>query len=195
VTKEELYKKLSEPIPAELLEKYSATDGAELTTYPAQYAIDLLNDVLGYGKYTVKTEILEKAVYGKAWVVAMSVTIAFVIDEAWAEFTGYGSEYAKDLDIALKSAKTKAFKHACRFIGIGKELYYDEVVEVKKEEAQVEEEIVVDSPSTDLLNQIKASTSVAELDNILSQINGIESEKIKAMLIKKYNDKKIELSE
>lgn len=195
MTKEELYQKLSEPIPEKFLSKYKATDGTELTTYPAQYAIDLLNENVGYDNYQVIEEIIEKSVYGKAWVVAMKVTISF----SKAYVTGYGSEYAKDLDIALKSAKTKAFKHACRFLGIGKELYYDEIIEASSsEEKKTDEEDIIeatDSPSTKLLNTIKASTSVAELDNILAEINGIESEKIKAMLIKKYNDKKIELSE
>lgn len=193
-----LYQRLSKPIPKELLIKYEVEDGKELTTYPAQYAIDLLNKEIGYSGYHIITRILDKMIIGKSWLVAVEVTINLTNDSLTPVSTsyveGFGSEYANDLDTALKSAKTKAFKHACRFLGIGKELYYDTVIEEvpTKVAVQIEE---TPSEVTDIITKISNTKTLIELEPILAEIDKIKNEKMQIILTRNYNKAKIKLEE
>lgn len=181
------YELLSVPVPENIVFSYKTDDGKELKNYPAQYAIDLLNATLGLGNWVSNEEILRLEVIGKSWLVAMRVEIA-----GTKEFSanGYGSEYAKDLDVALKSARTKAFKNACRYLGIGKELYYDVDVETPTEEIKEETPIEL----SNIMDAINKAETIEQLDDLLPQVEAVNGEKLKAILIKAYNAQKIKLS-
>jgi hypothetical protein len=56
-----LYEKLSIQVPEKYLIKYE-DEGKTFTGYNAQYAINLLNEVIGLGKWKVRTKILKEEV-------------------------------------------------------------------------------------------------------------------------------------
>ena len=185
----ELYKKLSKEIPKEYLFEYQ--DGNQiLTGYKSQYAINLLNDILGIGDWTTEEKVLKQETLKRGWTVAMSIEL--YLADYGITVTGYGAHYSNNIANAYKGAKTSAFKNACRYLGIGKELHIktdDDVVAT-----QVAEE---DLPSEQekLANKIKQAKSLEELETLLPQINNTDGDAVKKVLIKKYNGRKIELTD
>jgi len=185
-----MYEKLSKQIPKESLLEYEA-GGKTFTGYKSQYAIDLLNEVLGIGKWATSEEVLKQETLKKGWTVAMSIKLSLCDERVLV--TGYGAQYAKDIANAYKGAKTSAFKNACRYLGIGKELYAkgfdDDVVAttVAEEELPSEQEGLVD--------MINNAETLPQLESLLPEINRTEGEAVKKALIKKYNDQKIKLAQ
>ena len=117
-----LYEKLSKPIEEKFLVKYTE-DSKEFTGYHAQYAIDLLNEVIGLGNWRIAYNVRKEELLGKAWAVAGDVIIEIDNNSEKITVNGFGGSYAKDIANAYKGFKTSAFKNACRYLGIGKELY------------------------------------------------------------------------
>ena len=192
----DLYAVLSAPIPKEFLVTYTE-NGKEFTGYHAQYAIDLLNKTVGYTGWNTRETILKDEIFGKAFAVGMTMTIEIIGVGTKTHVTGYGGAYAKDIANAYKGAKTSAFKNACRYLGIGKELYIkgfeDDIRDVEKEETGQEEVVATDSDeeTNQLMKMIDASTTHEGLGKILTRINAIPGANTKKLLIKKYNDKKL----
>jgi hypothetical protein len=197
---EELYKKLSLPIPEEYLFEYEE-GGRTFTGYHGQYAINLLNQVCGLDSWKTDEEILKQEMLKGSWIVAMKVAI--LISKVGIKnpvlVTGYGASYAKRADIAYKSAKTNAFKNACRYLGIGNELYLkgfeDEVI---YEDVM---EDITDSPSleteelNDLANRIERAENVEQLQSLESSVKQVKGKSTLKLLTEKYNNKKIKLME
>ena len=183
-----LYQKLSKAIPKEFLYEYN-DNGQTLTGYKSQYAIDLLNDVVGLGRWTTKEQIIKEETLKKGWTVAVGLKLSILEESIYV--TGYGAHYSSNMANAYKGAKTSAFKNACRYLGIGKELHIKEVDDVVA--TQVAEE---DLPTEQegLAGKITESKSLGELELLLAHINKVEGEAVKKLLIKKYNDKKLKLT-
>ena len=183
-----LYKQLSKPIPKQFYVKYKE-DGKEFTGYHAQYAIDLLNEIIGLGKWHTICEVRKEESIGKGWATAGMVTILIQWEEKDFAVNGFGGSYAKDIANAYKGFKTSAFKNACRYLGIGRELY----AKGFEDDIVVEKEIQVEVPelSNDLANKIDTCQSVTELEKLQDVIQSAEGESVKKVLIKKYNNRKI----
>ena len=185
-----LYKQLSKPIPKQFYVKYKE-DGKEFTGYHAQYAIDLLNEVVGLGKWHTICEIRKEEFVGKGWMIAGMVTILIQWEEKDFAVNGFGGSYAKDIANAYKGFKTSAFKNACRYLGIGKELY----VQGFEEDIIVEESIVLPETNNELAKKIEICQNINELEQLKDAVQSIEGEAVKKVLLKKYNEKKINLIE
>ena len=189
---EGLYEKLSKPIPKEFLIDY-VEDGKKFTGYHAQYAIDLLNKVVGLGKWHTVCEIRKEELISGSWAVAGMITILIRWNDKDFAVNGFGGSYAKDIANAYKGFKTSAFKNACRYLGIGKELYVagfeDDIQNNKKEEE------VLPETDNELAKKIDSAQSVDELDSLKDAIQYVEGKSVKEVLLKKYNNKKISLIE
>ena len=118
MTGQELYKALSVEIPHEYHNQYKK-DGMIFTGFNAQYAINILNEILGTDGWMCDETILQQGQSAGKWTVVMK---AHITGEN-IDVTGYGSGQFQDADNAYKAAKTSAFKNACKYLGIGKELY------------------------------------------------------------------------
>lgn len=184
-----LYEKLSVPVPKEYLVDY-IEDGKVFKGYNAQYAINLLNEVVGLGDWNTDEEILKQETLKRGWSVAMKIAIIFR-NESLSSITGYGGAFAKNIANAYKGAKTSAFKNACKYLGIGQELYLQTV----DEEVLVIEpsETVIETPeeSNDLANEIDIADSLEKLEQLKEVVEQVEGEAVKKVLIKKYNARKI----
>lgn len=212
IEKDVIYKKLSAPIPAKYLITYTE-DGKTFTGYHAQYAINLLNETFGLGRWETGEEILKQENIGKGWFVAMKVVISFTHNNVATTFgvvTGYGAAFAKSGANAYKGAKTSALKNACRYLGIGNELYlqgFDDditpVVETpvsKPEEVNVEEVSILAEGNTisadELIDKINTTKSKQETEALRDTVNSFKSgDSVKKLLLKGFNDRLIYFSE
>jgi len=201
VTMNEKLKKLSQPVPEEYLEKYME-DEIEFTGYKAQYAINLLNEVLGLGTWYAVFELKNIQAIGRAWMAHGKVSVYLnTPNEQMFLADGVGGSYAKRIENALKGAKTSAFKNACRYLGIGNELYlagHDEDIvyeNVSEEQNNNTTENDVPNEFKETIDAINKADSIKQLETILPVISKTEGQAVKTLLIKKYNDKKITLSE
>lgn len=191
-----LYEKLSAPIDTKHIIEYTE-DGKTFTGYESQYAINRLNEVVGLGEWVTEETILQQEAVKGGFMVAMKVVILIKPD---IMVTGYGASVAKRIENSFKGAKTSAFKNACRYLGIGNELYFGQEDEDTKSaplvevEAPKKEAVVIADEAQALLEQLKKAASVQELDALAEQIKLTKSEAIRSILIKAYNDKKIQLS-
>jgi len=212
--KKSLYQILSAPIPSEFLVSYTE-DNREFTGYHAQYAIDLINEHVGLGNWDTEETILKQEMIGKAWFVAIKVDLLLLCNENGGHdiaVTGYGAAFAKNGANAYKGAKTSAFKNACRYLGIGRELYvkgFDEDISTTPSlpadnasvpEAKIENQAVYPAEETktgaeDLINKIQEATTKEELEQVRNAVSQFEAgEAVKKLLLKKFNDKLISLS-
>jgi len=188
------YLQLTAPVPEEYLETYTE-DGMEFKGYKAQYAINLLNEVYGLGNWFAEFELKHIENIKRAWlshgVVKIVVNGKFIAD-------GIGGSYARRIENSLKGTKTSAFKNACRYLGIGNELYLagheEDITYEKIEETEPSE------PATEVPNEMKStidlintSTSVEQLEKVLPLINKQEGKAVRDLLVKLYNKKRIEL--
>ena len=205
-----LYKVFSEPVPKEYLITYNE-DGKEFTGYNAQYAIDLLNKHVGLSRWQTREKIEKQELLNKGWFVAMSMELWIddeidVICGKRVFVTGYGASFAKNGANAYKGAKTSAFKNACRFLGIGQELYKqgfdDDIREAKEEKVISTEAIVVETTETNqpietnmveiLINKISEAQTKEEVEMLRDQVVSAEAgEAVKKLLFKKFNEKLI----
>lgn len=195
-----LYEKLSKPIDEKFLIKYTE-DKKEFVGYHAQYAINLLNKEVGLKKWFTTEKILKEELIGKAWVVAMKLTLIInIVEPSKSEYddivvTGYGASYARRIENAYKGAKTSAFKNACRYLGIGNELYLkgfeDDIVEELTYE-KVNEEPIPDE-IVELEKKINEAKNVEQLTSLQDKVEAIEGKSTKAILFKKFNEKKLSL--
>lgn len=193
--KKDLYAILSAPIPEKYLVTYTES-GKEFTGYHAQYAIDLLNETAGLGSWGTAETILKEEMIGKSWFVSMVMELTILTEkkgkEAEIVVTGYGAGYAKRGVNSYKSAKTSAFKNACRYLGIGKELYIkgfeDDIVEVEKEKPV--EEAPVEGETQALINKINEAQSKSDLEVMRKTVNKYKAgESVKKIILTKFNEK------
>jgi hypothetical protein len=196
----DIYDRLKVPVPEQYLERY--TDGGmEFTGYKAQYAINLLNEVIGLGKWYVTFKLEKIENINKAWLSYGFVTIVLRLNDGDMEIAnGVGGSYAKDIANSLKGTKTSAFKNACRYLGIGNELYlagheedivYEDIVETI-------EPVVEDNNDNEfkkIKEKIEAAKDIPQLDIIVAEINTVAGKAVKDLLIKIYNAKRITLLE
>jgi|2_EtaG_2_1085320.scaffolds.fasta_scaffold20548_2 hypothetical protein len=192
-----LYVELSKPIPEELISTYETPDGKKLKTFPAQICIDRLNDNAGIDNWTIEDETLYEQAFKKGWAVAVRVTIIIEHDIKWAiNKVGYGGAYSSNVGNAYKGALTSAIKNACKYLGIGREIYLEvpEEEEVTYEEV-AEEDIVVPDGLQEIVSQIIDATTVEQLENLVPQLKDIKGEAVKTKIFEQFNKKKIELLE
>lgn len=193
--------KLMVAVPKQYLEKY-IEDGIEFNGYKAQYAINLLNEVFGLGGWFAEFSLDKLENIKGSWISYGTIMIHLRNKETLATMVladGIGGAYARRIENSLKGCKTSAFKNACRYLGIGHELYlagHDEDIIVEKIAEEQETEIDnVPSEIKTVIDKINKATNVAELDTLLPSISKIEGKAVKDMLIRSYNNKKIVLSE
>lgn len=190
--------KLMQPVPEEYIETYTE-DGIEFRGYKAQYAINLLNQVFGLGGWNAQFCLDKIENINKAWLAYGKVRIYLTDYKSSEKFLadGISGAYAKRIENALKGCKTSAFKNACRYLGIGNELYLAEKEEdIIVEEKSMPEEIVTEETPNEIkttIDLINKATSVPEIESLLPTISKIEGKAIKDLLVQKYNQKKIEL--
>ena len=186
----DIYLKLSKEIPEKYLVTY-VEDGKTFKGYHAQYAIDLLNEVIGLGKWEVDSWIVKEEIVNKGWAIAMETTIIIHINDHVIKVTGSGGAHAKNIANAYKGARTSAFKNACRYLGIGKELYIqgdiddDIITQVEVEKVQIPESI------TDLVKKIDNTKNIEELRQLEDEVKAIKDKTDQNIVFKKYNDRKI----
>jgi hypothetical protein len=186
--------KLMVPVPEQFLETYT-DDGTEFKGYKAQYAINLLNEMFGLGEWGVVFNLDKVENMNRNWLSYGTVRLYY---RGVLLADGIGGAYAKRIENSLKGCKTSAFKNACRYLGIGNELYlagHDEDITYETlptAEAEV--------PTTDVPNEIKGTldlintaTNVAQLEMVLPIISKTEGKAVKDLLIKQFNQKKIQL--
>jgi len=187
--------RLTTPVPEQFLEAYEE-DGVKFNGYKAQYAINLLNEVYGLGNWFAEFELKHIENINKSWLAHGMVKIVingkFICD-------GIGGSYARRIENSLKGCKTSAFKNACRYLGIGNELYlagHDEDIVYEKIEETTPSEPIVNMPNEikSTLDLINSSTSVSQLEGVLPLISKAEGKAVKELLIKSFNLKKIALN-
>ena len=203
IEKKSLYELLSAPIPKNMLVTYTENK-KEFTGYHAQYAIDLLNETVGLENVEITEEILKQEMIGKAWFVSMRVAVIIAYGGKTIARSGYGASFSTSGANAYKGAKTSAFKNACRFYGIGKELYIqgfedensgDQQTEKKDEERQVDiEDSETGGNAEVLITKISEAQTEQELEVYRNEIINFEAgEAVKKLLLKKFNNKLISL--
>ena len=209
-------KHLRQPIPKEFLITYTE-DEKTFTGYKAQYAINLLNEKIGLGNWATKERIRKEEYINGGWSVAMELKLTISsLDNVCLTthkvtikditVTGYGGSYAKNIANAYKGAKTSAFKNACRYLGIGQELYlgdtsgeedivYEPITEqeTSSEQPQKPEKI---AQGDDLYNKVMKATNLEQLESLKDVVMAFDGgQNAQETLIKIYNTKKIELKE
>ena len=197
------FKKLREPIPKEFLISY-VEDGKTFTSFNPQVAIDRLNEIFGVENWTTESELLIKERNVNDWSVAIDLSIIIKIKEQEVKATGSGGYKSNNIGNAFKGARTSAFKNACRYLGIGRELYVrtplDDDLKDKKEA------IIIENPSknttiiepqkeekTPIEKQIDACKSLLDLKGLEEKITSIEDTSLRKNVYKIYNNKKLSL--
>jgi len=192
---EDLYKALSKPIEEKYLVEYTE-DGKTFTGYKAIGAINRLNEVIGIDNWYYDFEIRTQEFINGAWAVAYTLKLNIVIKDdqgnekvLWR--TGSGGAYAKSIANAYKGAQTSAFKNACKWFGIGKELY-------EQNQGDSDIESVPDKTSIpewldNMIKKIQGATSMNELKEVEQEIKNIEAKNDQTIVMKTYNDKKRKL--
>jgi hypothetical protein len=197
----DIYRQLSVPIPEEYLLPYEE-DGKKFTGFKAQYAINLLNGVVGLGCWDVDIEFKQEQIINKNWLVIAEAFITLRLapqGDILVRVGGYGGGYFKHAENAYKASKTASFKNACRYLGIGNELYltgFDEDIvyeKVDKEEITEEPANISDNVKS-LMDKINSSTTVAQVNSLKSTIEKQEGKAVKDLLIKAFNEKLIKLN-
>jgi hypothetical protein len=184
-----IYEELSKPIELEYIVEYKE-NGKTLKGFRAIAAVNRLNEVIGMENWTTRAIIEKEEQINGAWVIAMTIEVIITLGEKEIIRGGSGGAYATKIENAYKGARTSAFKNACKYLGIGKELYMesfgdDDIVYTEETAEEVSEEII------ELENKIKAATSLEQLKQLEDEVKNV-SDSNKANVFKKYNDKKIE---
>jgi len=192
---EKIYKEMSAEIPKEhyiLIER----DDVTLTGYPGQIVLDRLNEIIGLDGWYTDEKILYQELVGGNWVVAMLVklVISNPKDDKVAIRHGYGAQYATRVEDAFGGAFTNGLKRAARQLGIGKELYYtkyDEDIQtakVKEEKENIPEEAIA------LEEKLNKAENVEQLMSLEAKVKAVNGVAVQKVLLKKFNNRKIELS-
>lgn len=202
-----VYKKLSEPIEEKYIIEYQE-EGKTFKGYNAQAAINRLNDVFGIDGWAVKYSEPKVELVNKAWAAYITVEITFRDDYEETKSpilgipllkeeiskVGSGGAYAKNIANAVKGARTSAFKNACRYLGIGKELYEqnidEDIIEIEEEKSTS----VTIPPELELLEQkIKSAKTIEQLQSLEDKVKEVEEKSVQKIIYDKYNARKIEL--
>lgn len=196
VKKEEsVYEKLSKPIDEKDIIEYEE-DGKRFKGYNAQAAINRLNDVLGFENWTTKTEMRKEELLNGAWAVSMVITLKLTYRGKEVLIEGSGGSYAKNIANAYKGARTSAFKNACRFLGIGKELYEENIDDDLPTSKVIQEEEPKKEMSGEYANlakKIEESKTIEQLQSLEAKVKEITDPISSKEMCTIYNKKKIEL--
>lgn len=187
------YKKLSEKINEDNLVTYKEDD-KEFTGYRSQVAIDRLNDIFGINGWSYDFEFVREELIGKSWMVVVKCCIRLA-DMFMSTRPGIGACYARKADTAYKGAVTSAFKNACKYLGIGKELYikgFEEVV--IEEETKEVTNTNINAEAKKLLESINNSKNSEQLESLKTSIKVVNGDAVKKLVTEAYNDKQIELN-
>lgn len=189
----ELYKKLSNPIEEEYIIEYEES-GKKFKGFNAIAAVNRLNEVIGLNNWSVKSKIRKEELINKSWAVAMEIIIVITYKKEHITRAGSGGAYASKIENAYKGARTSAFKNACKYLGIGKELYTnsgvdDDIVYVKEESIETS---VKEDNDIEIEKKIDKAETVEALQNLKDELEKV-SAPYKASVYKKYNHKKITL--
>lgn len=195
------YEKLTVPIEDKFIINYEE-DGKKFKGYNAQAAINRLNEVVGVGNWKAEGNIRKEEIVGRAWAVSMDVTITIFSNDRIPRIMvqGSGGAYAKNIANAYKGARTSAFKNACRYLGIAKELYeqnqtdddidINQAGEPAKEEATpvaIPDEVVI------LEKKINECKNIEQLQSLEESVKAVKDASVQKIIFKKYNDKKLSL--
>ncbi len=202
----DLYELLSVKIPKEYLMSYS--EGTKtFTGYHAQYAIDLLNSNVGLGNWFTVEKIYKQEMVGKAWFVSMGLEIQINYGEKEIAVTGYGAGFASKGVNAYKSAKTSAFKNACRYLGIGRELYIqgfeDDIPTDKGRMESNDDKVITEvsdtgaiNKSEEIIKRINNTQTQADIENMRNEVTMFETgDAVKKIILKKFNDRLVFFNE
>lgn len=194
----QLYDELSAPIEARFINEYDE-DGKSFKGYNAQAAINRLNEVVGISRWRTISDIRKEEIIGKAWTVSMEVKIIIEILNSTIEVQGSGAAYAKKIENAYKGARTSAFKNACKYLGIGKELYEqniddDIVTETVKEGLKdLPTQDTIPPEAIDLETNIQNCQNLKQLKLLEEKVKLVTEKSIQKIIFDKYNQKKIAL--
>lgn len=193
----QLYDELSAPIEAKFINEYDE-DGKSFKGYNAQAAINRLNEVVGLNRWSTTSYCRKEEIVGKAWAVAMEVKITIRILGQLITAQGNGAAYAKKIENAYKGARTSAFKNACKYLGIGKELYEqniddDIVVEVKEGLKDLPIQDAIPAEAIDLETNIQNCQNLEQLKSLEEKVKLITEKSVQKIIYDKYNAKKIAL--
>ncbi len=180
-----LYEKLSKAIDEKYLVKYNE-DGKEFTGYNAQAAINRLNEVCGIENWDSDAYNVNQQVTNGGWAVSTSVTLEINYNGKTFNRVGMGACYAKKIENAHKGALTSAFKNACKYYGIGKELYE---VNSGDDDIVVEEKTVIPPTASVLDKKILSCKSIVALKLLEKEVTADGSKEV----YKLYNEIKIKL--
>lgn len=194
------YEKLTVPIEDKFIINYEE-DGKKFKGYNAQAAINRLNEVVGVGNWKAEGNIRKEEVIGKAWAVSMDVTITIYSNDRVPRIIvqGSGGAYAKNIANAYKGARTSAFKNACRYLGIAKELYEqnqaddDIIVDEKVVEETTSTKVAIPDEIVALEKKINDSKNIEQLQSLEESVKAVKDLSVQKIIYKKYNDKKIGL--
>jgi hypothetical protein len=196
------YDKLSAPIEEKFIINYEE-DGKKFKGYNAQAAINRLNEVVGLGNWKAEGNIRKEEIIGKAWAVSMDVTITIFSNDRIPRIfvQGSGGAYAKNIANAYKGARTSAFKNACRYLGIGKELYeqnqLDDDIDINQSGAPSSEEtatpVAIPEEAVILEKKINDCKNLDQLQSLEETVKAVKEPSVQKIIFKKYNAKKISL--
>lgn len=190
-----LYEKLSAPIEEQYIIEYEE-DGKKLRGYNGIAAINRLNEVIGIENWATTTKILKEELVSGNWIVAMEIKLTIKTETDIIIREGNGGAYARKIENAYKAARTSAFKNACKYLGIGKELYLgnkddDDIVYVKEETNEVVL-VEADDNTAEIETFIKEATNIEQLQALKEKLDQVPA-KFKTPIYKLFNDRKIEI--
>jgi len=191
----DLYARLSVPMDKKYIIPYNE-DGKVFNGLNTQGAIDRLNEVVGLENWTFDCVYNKQEIIGEAWAISADVTITIKVKN-YPDIirTGSGGLYAKRIGDAYKGARTSAFKNACKYLGIGKEIYLENLgdeIDIPKE-PQIVKQVIVPEELSDIAKKILSSQTIEELQLIEPEIKDIKEKDTMKLILMQYNAKKIEL--
>jgi hypothetical protein len=126
-TIEQIQQELKQPLPSEALSKHPTK--TYLTSIKAIYVTDRFNEVFGVGAWTIKTEVVETSTGGMVVVKVIFEVPALKFYYECYGGNNNGGEGSKNFDLgdAYKGAITDALTKIGSWMGVGGEVYRNEV--------------------------------------------------------------------
>ena len=189
----DLLKQFQAPVPEQYITSYE-DKGNIFKGYQSQYAINLLNKVVGLNGWMFQTTIRKEEAGQKGWAVAMEGDLIIHYKNITFVRVGSGGSYAVDIANAYKGARTSCFKNACRYLGIGQELYTEtKDDDIMYEPIQKEEQATaLTGEAVELEKKIAEAKTIEELKALEDAIRSNREEGVMKILLKKFNNKKLE---
>lgn len=148
---DEIYARLSEPLPAEALSQHPTK--AYLTEIKPAYVVERLNDVLGIEGWYAEFKDIETE--GKMVVKKCTLTIVNSNGDQVMR-SQYGGNDNSDRGDAHKGAATDAFTKAASLVGVGREVYLNLVKgKPKGKQAQATRPVTITPPDAENMKRLK----------------------------------------